>query len=254
LEKERIVIPKIDNEDFLRSREEDWTSFAGNYVWIISSITPLNIYEDTINPLDQSLLDVLNNLRLSMGGSGFININYYNTHPNENGIINEDLHNLMKGVGHRIQIFRNGYCEILTCVEHRVNDVTEALRQRDHATVGKIRIILYYSIAKIFDIQIRNLKNIWENGLPFQDMLITFEITNTEDTRLYSQDRPFEGPLLGSVIKQKALKYSNVINKGFNTEDVSELTIKRFYSYFGLVSTIVFNEKGEPIPPNLLYP
>ena len=254
LEKERIVIPKIDNEDFLRSREEDWASFAGNYVWIISSITPLNIYEDAINPLEQSLLDVLNNLRLSGGGSGFIQINHYQTRPNENGIINEDLRNLSNGSGYQIQIFRNGHCEMLNCIEWRVREATSELQSRDPGTFGKVKIIVYYQIAKIFDNQIRSLKNIWENGLPFQDMLITFEIANSENTRLYSKETTFEGPLVGSVVKQKVLKYSNVINRDFNAEDVSELTIKRFYNYFGLVSTNVFNEKGESVPPNLLYP
>ncbi|BCL37849.1 HNH endonuclease signature motif containing protein [Nostoc sp. MS1] len=64
LSQNNIYINQIDNSKFIELREKEWINFAGNQLWVIASLTPLNIYDDSINPLTPQLYNLINSLRL----------------------------------------------------------------------------------------------------------------------------------------------------------------------------------------------
>lgn len=253
LDQGRIAIPSIDNSVFLASRKKGWFNFAKDYVWVISSITPLVISEDAIDHLNSNLLEALNSLKLPESISDNPIINRYHTRPNEHGVINDDLRNIKDGSGHQIQIFRNGHCEFLICLEGSTRQITRFARDKHPDELGDIRILRYTDIAECFLNQIQGLKNIWDKGLSFNDMSITAVITNTNSTRLYSKERTWEGPVFGFTVDSKILEYSTVINKKADPISVSDLVIKRFINYFGLIADTVFDEHGDLICPERLF-
>ena len=253
LDQGRIAIPSIDNSKFLASRKREWFDFAKDYVWVISSITPLDISEDAIDPQNSALLQVLNSIKLPKSISINAIVNHHHTRPNENGVINDDLRNIKDRSGHQIQIFGNGHCEFLVCLEKSARQITRSVRDKHPDELRNIRILRYTHIAECFFNQIQGLKSIWSKGLPFNDMSITAVITNTNHSRLYSKERTREDPIFGFTVNSRKLEYSTVINKKSDSISVSDLVIGRFINFFGLKAGTVFDENGDFIRPERLF-
>lgn len=252
LEQGRIVIKPIDNSPFLDNRKREWIDFAGKYVWVISSLTPLNITDDIIDPLKPSLLDLINRLILPDDITEASTPNRYNTCPNEYGVVNEDLKHIEAGLGYRIQVGRNGHCEIFFCLEYSTRQASEYASGKRNKELLGIRILRYTDIATSILNQFENLKKIWELTLPLNDMLMTVVITRTASTRLFSTEGSLKDTL-GSLIRSSKLEYSSVINKDLEVKSTAEAFIKRFVIYFGLILDDVFDEKGKLVRPRFLH-
>lgn len=255
LERGKISIYNIDNSAFITSRKVELSNFCKEGVWIVTFITPLDISEDIIDPLNEKILDKLNGFSLPERACYFTSVQTTHTRPNANGIINEDLSRLSDGMGHLIQIFRNGHCEFLVRINsHKVNGEKiepvhgEMLEDRK----GEQDVLFYTDIAACFKTQIENLKDIWDSCLPFNDMLLTTLIKNTHSTRLYSYETTFRRYLTGHKIKSHKLEYSNVINREIKPLALTELVLKRFVNNFGLVLREVF-DGDKFINPKLLF-
>ncbi len=252
LDKGAITIPSIDNSDFLNDRKKNWLDSSQNYAWIISSITPLNISEDVINPLEPNFLEALNRLELPRDISFNPVVNTYSTQPNEYGVGNEEVRAIQKGSSHRVHIFRNGHCEFsicLGCATKKIADIWE------HAAGEPVdgKVIFYSDVVNCFHYELNGLSSIWNGGLPFKDMLLTTLIINTRSTCLHYErrDRPWE-PAIGSKISSDVLEYSIVISKTMNMKSTFESVIIRFVNYFGLFLENVFDEKGNIVKPRKL--
>ncbi|MBD2519660.1 HNH endonuclease [Nostoc sp. FACHB-973] len=246
LENGRISINTIENSAFLKFREEEWINFVGNHVWSIVSLTPLNIYNDTIDPLNPDLLKSIHTLKLPQF-SGYTNIpgniNQSDTRPNEYGVINEEFRYIEQyKLGHKIQIFRNGHCEFMICLEAVAS----------WPNTSPARVLRYEDIAQSFTTQIEGLINIWKRHLELNDMLLTAFVTNTANTSLYSGRRTWNSYELGFPVTSRVLKYNKNINIK-NLESVQESVIKRFVNYFGLNIDKVFSEDGKLNQPSKLY-
>ena len=255
LEQGNISIQPIDNSSFLHERQTAWKNFACGYVWIIASITPLSISDDSINPLEETVLKTLHGLILP--NDTFIAdspiINPYNTRPNENGIVNEKLNDISYGFGHCIQIFRNGHSEIMICLERSKRHITDIASQRRPEEFININILRYTHIAECIINEIGNLKTIWDSFLPFKDMLLTVSIINTTGVRLYTHEAAFFIDSFGAPVTLGNLTYNCVVNKNSNVDNIWETVIKRFVNYFGLILVNVHNESGELMRPRFLY-
>jgi hypothetical protein len=252
LEQGRIVIKPIDNSPFLDNRKREWIDFADKYVWVISSLTPLNITDDITDPLEPSLLDLINNLILPYDITGASTPNRYNTCPNEYGVVNEDLKHVEAGLGYRIQVGRNGHCEIFFCLEYSTRQASESISEKKNKDLFGARVIRYTDIAKSILNQFENLKKIWEMTLPLHDMLMTVMIANTASTRLFSKEGTLKDTV-GSLIRSNKLEYSSVINKDLELKLTAGAFIKRFVNYFGLILDDVFDEKGDMVRPKFLH-
>ena len=253
LEQGKIVIKPIDNSSFLDNRRRDWIDFAGQNVWVISSLTPLNITDDITDPLKPLLLDLINHLILPRDITGASTPNHYDTCPNEYGVVNEDLKHVEKaGLGYHVQVGRNGHCEIFFCLEYSTRHASESFNERRNKELLGTRIIRYPDIAASILNQFENLKKIWELTLPLNDMLMTVVITSTASTRLFSKEGSFEDTL-GSLITSSKLEYNSVINKDLEVKSAAEAFIKRFVNYFGLILDDVFDEKGKLVRPRFLH-
>jgi len=258
LDQGRIIYPpSIDNSSFLACRKKEWYDFAEDYVWVISSITPLEVSGDTsgdtIDTCDSTLWEVLNNLELPRDISGSSVVNPSHTRTNYYGVINEDLRYIPEGIGHRVQIFRNGHCEFLISLEESTRHITKSASAKHPEELGSMRALRYTDIAECFIRELQGLKDIWNTALPFNDMLITVAITNTNSTRLIPKETKWPPPVFGFPVNSKTLEYSCVINKKADPKSLSEQVIKRFVNYYGLVVDTVFDENGDLIPPTLLH-
>ncbi|MEH1847118.1 MAG: hypothetical protein V7L25_19570 [Nostoc sp.] len=231
----------------MKIREEEWINFVGNHVWSIVSLTPLNISNDSIDPLNQDLRKSISTLKLPQFYdytriSG--NINQFNTRPNEYGVINEELRHIkQEKFGHKIQVFRNGHCEFMICLEGVVFSLN----------TSSTRGLRYEDIARSFTTQIEDLINIWTRHLELNDMLLTTLITNATNINLSSGRKTWNGDEFGFPVTSQVLKYNKNINRFETLESVQESVIKRFVNYFGLNIDRVFGEDGKLNQPSKLY-
>lgn len=257
LEKGTFSIPEIDNSKFLNSRKEDWKKLSKSFVWITLSFTPLNIQDNVIDSLRPSIINLINSIALpdSFRITPNDTINKYDTRPNEYGIINENLRKLNEGFGYRIQIFRNGHTEFLICLEISTKAITDYYYKKNPNEPSNIRILRYTHVAECFQSLMKFLKKIWEEELPFRDMLLTAMILNTEKTKLYSYEivsgYGADG-VFGYLVTSKYLEYNSVVEKDESANFILESLLNRFINSFGLVIDSIFDEKGFFNRPDLL--
>lgn len=169
-------------------------------------------------------------------------MNTYLTRPNENGIVNLNISDLENGYGHKINVFRNGHCEFLFCIEASVQGITAYAREKDSAAIGSSRVIRYTHIAEVVIKQVKALKAIWLNYLPFKNMVLTFEILNTQNTLLFSRKKEWGGALYGFSVAANNLKHTLIVEKEFDEKFIIDLVLKRFANYFGMVLDQIYNQ------------
>src|SRR3990172_415788 len=236
LDKGLIFVSPVDNSEFLADRIGSWAKFSNGCVWAAVSITPLRLAEDTLNPVDPASSAAVNELSIPYDNQSMKFVNRSHTRSNENGLINDDLRNVKKGEGHRIQVFRSGHCEFLLNLQGSVKQITECTSGRDPAFGSEDLVIRYSHLAQAVKVAVEGLYSLWSRLLPFKDMTLSILVLNTRRCFLYSRELPYdEGVMMGYPVESDNLRISKVIAKNDSPRQVFELVIKQLVTYFGLV-------------------
>jgi len=252
LQQGAISFKSIDNSSFLQAIRNSWVSFSKSKIWVVASLTPLKVDDDSIDPLETNVVDTLNSLNLPDDRYWNAHLNAYDTRPDENGITNIKLKKLEEGDGHKISIYRNGHCEFLFCLEGSVNDMTENAKYKEPDIIGSSRVIRYTHLAIVIAKQIEALQKIWINCLQFKNMTLTIHIINTRDCMLYSRKKDPRGALYGYPVQTDNLDYSFIVDKNSQLDNLIEIILKRFVNYFGLVLHEIFDNKRKFVRPEKL--
>ncbi len=247
-----ISYQPIDNSLFLETIKGTWGIFASSNVWIICCLTPLRVEDDSINPLEDVIIETINSIRLPNDGFWEPHLNTYHTRPNENGIVNINISDIENGYGHKINVFRNGHCEYLFCLEASVKSITGYAKEKDSKEIGLSRVIRYTHVAEVMTNQIRSLKSIWAKCLPFKNMTLTVEILNTHNTILFSREKEWGGALYGFPVDANNLNHTLIVERDFDANFVIDLVLKRFVNYFGMVLDQIYTIKGDFCRPTKL--
>jgi hypothetical protein len=175
----------------------------------------------------------------------------------EDGLINKNLDYIHdSSLGHRIKIFRNGHCEFLLCLERSVQKTSQILNDNNDYNLEVIpgrKCLNYDDLAKAFIYQIEALLNIWNASLPFNDVLLTTMITNTNDVNMTVKLTPnsiTNDYKFGIPVNSTSLKYSRNINKS-SLDTIKYDVIKRFINNFNWDIDNLLNEEGELNRPHL---
>src|SRR6266478_1256633 len=162
LDQGRIAVLPVDNAAFLRERETEWKQFSTERVWAVASITPLSIYGDVIDPLSARFREFYDSLRILRAPNGDEPVNRMLTRPSVYGLVNEDLRSLSDGDGHRIEVFRNGHCEYLVCLQGSVERITEVMRERLGTRLQAEKVIRYTDLADTIKNQLEAVSTLWQ--------------------------------------------------------------------------------------------
>jgi hypothetical protein len=231
----------VDDSAFLRERESAWNQFSTDRVWAIAGITPpSSCGGDAIDPLSACFREFYDNLRFF----GDEPVNRTFTRPSEYGLVNEDLRHLSDGKGHRIEVFRNGHCEYLVCLQESVNEITEAVRERSAIPFGADKVIRYTDLAETIKNQLGTVSTLWQKCLPFEEMTLTWVLVNISRSIMYSHETRFNGAVFGFPLTAGRLLYREVVNVGNHTMLI-EQTIKRAVNSFGLVLDNLYDSDGK---------
>jgi hypothetical protein len=239
LDQGRISVLPVDNAAFLSERESVWRQVATERVWAIGSITPLSISGDVIDPLSTCFREFYDGLYVLCFPNGLERVNRRHTRPSVHGLLNEDLRNLVDGNGHKLEVFRNGHCEYLVCLQGSVDQITEAMRERRGARLEADKVIRYTDLADTIRNQWDTLSALWQKCLPFQDMTFTWMLVNTSRSIMYSHESESIGPVFGFSVSEAQLCYREVIGRDDHGALI-EQTARRAVNSFGLVLDELF--------------
>lgn len=255
LSNESFSLSPIDNTTFCKNRLKDWEDFANNLSWLTISLTPLIINNDIIDPIKESIVKLVNKTEFPerFRINHFDSIYPLNTRPNENGLINEYIAEIENGIGHRIQLFRNGHLELLICLERTSKQITKVHYKESPDEIPGIKIFRYTDIVDSVKSLLKTLINIWNLELPFNNMLLTSMILNTKQSKLYSYEKGFDKKgVFGTLVRFPHIKYETVIDKEINIDEIIELVLKRIVQSFGLVIDKIYNENNSINRPDQL--
>jgi len=247
---EGFQVKQVDNSEYVSQQEQIWTENSNNRVVMVVGLTPLTVEDDLIDPLDN---DVRNSLEQAQITSGTVkdNVNKFNTRTSENGLINERISD--NHSGYSIEIYRSGHCHYLFKLGSKIESMNAYVAKEKHEVPAKT-IIRYTDIENIAIDGITWLSAVWEKLLPFKYMTLTVELINTNDTTLFSrEDRTFDEVLFGSRVNLNVLRYTQVLNKDFNINYLSFLTLSRFSQCYGLVLHELFKNGEFVRPHNMNY-
>ena len=242
-------VSPIDNTSFLAEREALWIEDGRGEVGMVLSLTPLRVSNDTLNPLDKSVIDILEQARVPNGYQSGKQVNRYRTRPTEFGITNQDLPTPHNTCGHTIQIFRAGHCEYFCELGDSVKQVTSVSKEWGVDLKGASRVLRYTDLAEIADFGLDWLDHAWRITLPFNYMTFCGAIVNTTSTTLYSREDHRRQGLHGFTVNSRILKYTEVLSKSFDKDTLLFEFLRRISNSYGLMIYKVFDEKGEYIRP-----
>jgi len=216
---------------------------------MVLSLTPLRVTSDTLNPLDKSVTEILEQARVPNGYQSGEQVNRYRTRPTEFGIANQDLPAPHNTCGHSIQIFRAGHCEYLCELGDSVNQVTNVSKERGADLKGAKRVMRYTDLAEIAQFGLDWLVHAWGTILPFNYMTFCGAIVNTTSTILYSYEDHRRQGLHGFTVSSPVLKYTEVLSKSFDKDKLLLEFLRRIANSYGLILHKVFDDKDEYVRP-----
>jgi len=218
----------------------------------VVSITPLSVEDEILDPLDQSIITLINNSLSPVSPNEGENVNHHNTRPTENGIANIFQPKLDRvGWGYALEIFRNGHCEYFVEQADSADQITENVIKRGNDVDGADSILRYTDVADSIYGGIMWLINVWDSTLPYKYMTVTASLVNIANTNMFSFEGVYEVQF-GFSIESPRIEYSDVISNETNREELSFQILQRFVNSYGLMLTSLFNKDGEFTRPTLI--
>lgn len=245
LERGTLLPTLVDSKDFRDERIAQWALDAA-HSWAVAFLTPLEIVEETVDPLVTGAREILisselpSPLRQAMGVVGF---NSYYLEPSAAGMVVENSSEIGKGLGYRFELYRCGHVEYAIALDFLLFpfDAGE-LGPRVLADMGDLgnrrakctRRLPYRSWAPIVFSQISLLLQLWEGAdLPFRNMVLTYALTSVQGVCVFAEnDRQ---AIVGRPVEGKQLSFSVIVEKGQGAEGIAEVMLGRLVNFFGLV-------------------
>lgn len=231
LENGRIIPTIINFNEYIDNRINYWWNKNNKY-WLVVSLTPLQIIDDVIDPVNEKYIRLINDILLPEYIHRCVapRINQYFTEPSTNGLINEDFRGINAGAGYRIEIFRNGYIEYSICYERLFGYNDKKADQIDFDNKNRLisceNYLSYYFLLNTISTQIKAIFNIFKsNLLPFKDMILTSTILTP--IKLSIKIPSPIGIEISRPLENNINKYSFVINSNNELLGNSKINVKK---------------------------
>jgi hypothetical protein len=252
----------LDTSAHRQERRSYWKGLD-RHSWLCCSLTPLALSQDVIDPLGASYRRLISVLDLPQ----FVKI-YLNPHPNptltepnSNGLVNEDFRRLREGVGYRVEIFRNGYVEFVTCIDELLGRFPVAemepgravrrTRISDHRLMRCRRLLPYFPFADSLTAQVKALLRVWRDGtLPFRDMVLSTFVIGAQGTCILRPGQSDE--VVGRPLEGDEVGYEAATERDVDTQELLGVVLRRLANAFGLELDPAFTAAGELVAPSYL--
>ena len=250
LEMGRIsVSEQVYGGQYLEERIDRLLRFSLENTWVYMSLTPLAITEDAINPKDERIVATVN--ATALAGQLTINpvVNSSHTRPSEFGLVNEDFRRLTDGMGHHLEVYRNGYLEIMVCLERQSRLMAQFAKEHGLQSGGSHKLLHFNHLRFCLQSEASFVTSIWKTGLPFYNMVFSSVLTGTENSVIVYDPRPRWADGFSYPVKSKYLRFERVVDRDIGAEDLLYWPLERFVESYGLVLPELFDKDGNPRQP-----
>lgn len=265
LEAGDLGVVEIDSSEFRNDRLESWRSTDPRRPWCYTALTPLEVVEDSLDPLASEAptlfgsLELPPNLHALLGSTP----NRYHIEPSEHGLVVSDFRHLKEGVAYSAEVFRNGHIEYGTTLSTVVRSLSASgaaefgLLHRpsgltNHRRTKFSRCIRWDKWALLLISQLKTLQDLWSGiPLPANDMVLSVVVTNIQGATLAvsHSERQWR---VGRPLEAEYFEYSLVVSKNDKFEEVTGPVLRRFSNSFGFELQPPFSQGGQPGLPEPL--
>jgi hypothetical protein len=244
-----ISVRDLSGGEFLTNHTQRLIQSFPNASWIYAALTPLSITDEAINPKAKPVFDSINATLLPEVHCVSPAINTQLTRPSEFGLLNEDFRQLGEGKGHRIEIFRTGHIEMMICIEGMSQYITTVNRRR--MNINR-KFIHFQHMRDCLEAESDFLARIWQNALPFYNMVFSAVITDTEGTNLVFSSRRYSNEMVSPAMRSSALTFLRVVDKATTGDELFHSSLERFVESYGWVLPSLRDDDGSPSIPQAL--
>ena len=252
LEAGSISVRQLEGIEFVNERVKQFTSEAQSRAWVYVALTPLSAEEDVIEPKSQAIVDIIGITQLPDVHCGHPQPNRFHTKPNQFGIQNEDLRQLNQGQGHRIQVFRNGHAEMSICIDSISSHLTSLHNNPTNAAGGTRRLIHYLNILDCAKHAVAFLKQLWDQALPFPNMIASYVLTDTQNSKLLFDSQRSESLFSSSIVSTPALQGNRVFDRQDPSDVILHFVLQRMVESYGWVLPTLRDKDGDLSLPSSL--
>jgi hypothetical protein len=247
LEGGRISVRVLNGEDFLTNRIQELVKSFANAIWVYSALTPLSVTDEAINPKSREIVDSVSKTCLPPNCCGTSVVNRYYTRPSEFGLLNEDIRQLAQGMGHRIEVFRNGHIEMMICFEGASWWTTSVIQGKrgEGATLGKL--IHFITLRECLESEAEFLARTWKVGLPFYNMIFSTVLTDTEGSMLVHPSSML--PYLSYPARSSPLRFTRVVDRQTSADELLYSGLERAVESYGWTLPSLKDNDGKPSTP-----
>lgn len=240
LEEGALRLFESESSDFAESRVAAWQA-KELHTWLFLSLTPLEVREETLDPIAMPIRDLLNSLAMPRRYHGTLG---NNIEPSVQGLLNEDFRRLSEGLGFRVEIFRNGHVESVACIDTLFMSEDRLMQGNPRISLsdsGKHRLstcrraIEYKWLAELLLDQLQQLYNLWTTvPLPAVDMLLTVGLLNCKEACLLAFNYREHRPFIGRCIEDNVLQYGTIVERGTTLQEIYNVILSRLVNTMGL--------------------
>lgn len=240
----------LDTEPFRLDRLKYWAQKHPT-AWLLASLTPLELRDQSLNIEAPQFRAFLSKLRLPNYFCPIASTSWYNIEPSYNGLVVEDFSSFGEGKGYRVEIFRTGHIEVVVKLDHAIKISTQeahehelfSRRASNHRLESCKHALWYLDYAQLVDFQASTLVSFWsELRPPFHDMVFTLAILSMPSLCLVVPHgmtgvtgRPLEERVVSNAIVVEAVPEPN---------SLLEATLSVILNAFGFVLQN-FREDGD---------
>jgi hypothetical protein len=258
LEQGAIRVFEVEASAFAEERLDAWQVIE-QHAWFFLSLTPLEVREEVVDPVAKPIQDLLNSLPMPRQYHNVLGtiLNSNNTEPSAKGLLNEDFRRLSEGVGFRVEVFRNGHVESVSCVDKLLLSEEYLVQQRPpislssgtHRLNGCKKAVEYEWLAEFLLDQMQQLYRLWAAvPLPAADMLLTVGLLNCRGACLLAFNYKEVRAFIGRCIEDRCLQYGTIVERGATLQEIYNATLSRLVNTMGLHLFELWEGGKIPVP------
>jgi hypothetical protein len=253
LEAGSISIHTLGGIDFISNRIKQVIADSHTKTWVYFALSPLSAENDTIQPKSKSVIDIIAKTYLPQTHCVNPQPNRHHTRPNQFGVQNEDLRELPQGRGHSLQVYRNGHTEIAICIDDISMYITSLYRDNPKVQADTRKLIHYTNVSECAEAGILFLKQLWDRVLPFPNMIFSYLLTDTQNSKLTVDSRRYESKWFSYLVKTPALEANRVFERQDPKDQLLHFALEGIVESYGWVLPKLRDEDGEfSLPSSLI--
>ena len=243
-----LSIPIMSNTNYLAGRVDSWRAQYGKNSFVALSLTPLEIVEDVVDPVNQPTAALMIDVPV-IGSNTGTRTQEHLVCPDSEGLRVVSRDQIEEGWRFHLLITRTGHCEVV--VELQTDQNQTATRIKGHLTHlntpdAVIRYpLLHAALYKGLDWLVK----VYTSVLPFNDMTFSCLLAGVRGSNLLTQSG--NETILGKENSAEDVRFSTILSRDANQDEVLHNVLSRLCQAYGMVLPDDLGPRDDPATPSI---